>query len=171
MRFRRWLQACNNENVAKKPPMQVYKRYRICRRHFDASGMNGGCRRLLKTAVPTLHLNLGQTCSDAEHDDDEEDIDLPMETDALAENLVGEVDEDSGIRDPVTYDLSEIKYDTLLAAGKSSQRRDIREYRCNRMYSLLQIRFDAHSVQCVSRRSLFRNRSIRTIRNPINIRI
>lgn len=107
--------------------MLVYKQYRICRRHFDASSMNGGCRRLLKTAVPTLHLNLGQTCSDAEHDDDEEDIDLPMDTDALAENLIGEVDEDCNIRDPLTFDLLEIKYDSLIAAGKSGQRRDIRE--------------------------------------------
>lgn len=37
--------------------MAVYKQYRICRRHFESSCMNGACRRLLNTAVPTLHLN------------------------------------------------------------------------------------------------------------------
>lgn len=37
--------------------MAIYKRYRICRRHFDTDSMNGGCRRLLKTALPTLYLN------------------------------------------------------------------------------------------------------------------
>lgn len=35
----------------------MHKRYRICRRHFDSDCLNGGCRRLLNTAVPTLHLN------------------------------------------------------------------------------------------------------------------
>lgn len=130
MRFRRWIQVCNNENVAKRPPMVVYKQYRICRRHFDASSKNGGCRRLLKTAVPSLHLNLGQTCADAENDDDEEDIDLPMETEALEENSIDEMNEDSNIRDPSSFDLFEIKYDSLIPAAKSSQRRDIREYLC-----------------------------------------
>lgn len=124
MRFKRWLQACNNENVATKPPMLVYKQYRICRRHFDASSMNGGCRRLLKTAVPKLHLNLDQTCSIAEHDDDA--IDLPMEMDGLTENLMSEEDDDGGgIQEPVPFETFEIKYDPT--AGKSSQRRDIRE--------------------------------------------
>lgn len=37
--------------------MSVHKRYRICRRHFDSDCLNGGCRRLLNTAIPTLYLN------------------------------------------------------------------------------------------------------------------
>lgn len=36
--------------------MTIHRRYRICRRHFDSDCLNGGCRRLLNTAVPTLHL-------------------------------------------------------------------------------------------------------------------
>lgn len=28
----------------------------MCRRHFDSDCFNGGCRRLLNTAVPTLYL-------------------------------------------------------------------------------------------------------------------
>lgn len=38
--------------------MTIHRRYRICRRHFDSDCLNGGCRRLLNTAVPTLHLGL-----------------------------------------------------------------------------------------------------------------
>lgn len=38
--------------------MTIHRRYRICRRHFDSDCLNGGCRRLLNTAVPTLHLEL-----------------------------------------------------------------------------------------------------------------
>lgn len=37
-------------------PLAVHKRYRICRRHFDSDCLNGGCRRLLNTAVPSLYL-------------------------------------------------------------------------------------------------------------------
>lgn len=36
--------------------MTIHRRYRVCRRHFDSNCLNGGCRRLLNTAVPTLHL-------------------------------------------------------------------------------------------------------------------
>lgn len=36
--------------------MIIHRRYRICRRHFDSDCLNGGCRRLLNTAVPTLYL-------------------------------------------------------------------------------------------------------------------
>lgn len=36
--------------------MTIHRRYRVCRRHFDTDCLNGGCRRLLNTAVPTLHL-------------------------------------------------------------------------------------------------------------------
>lgn len=55
--------------------MAIYKRYRICRRHFDSEAMNGGCRRLLKTAVPTLHLN--RNCRD-DDDDDTDDSQEPL---------------------------------------------------------------------------------------------
>lgn len=37
--------------------MTIHKRYRICRRHFDSDCLNGGCRRLLNTAIPTLYLD------------------------------------------------------------------------------------------------------------------
>lgn len=37
--------------------MTIHRRYRICRRHFDSDCLNGGCRRLLNTAVPTLYLD------------------------------------------------------------------------------------------------------------------
>lgn len=55
-RFQKWLEACNNARIQKMEPMAVHKRYRICRRHFDSDCLNGGCRRLLNTAVPSLHL-------------------------------------------------------------------------------------------------------------------
>lgn len=55
-RFKQWLKACNNPRIQKMDPMAVHKRYRICRRHFDADCLNGGCRRLLNTAVPSLYL-------------------------------------------------------------------------------------------------------------------
>lgn len=91
--------------------------------------MNGGCRRLLKTAIPTLHLNLERACSDSEHDEDA--IDLPMDTDPLAEHLIGDVEEDIsdvGAQDIASFDTFEIKYDRLNTAAKSTPRRDIREY-------------------------------------------
>lgn len=129
IRFKRWLQACNNENVAKKPPMLVYKQYRICRRHFDGTSMNGGCRRLLKTAIPKLHLNLEQTCDDDEPEEDA--IDLPMETDPLAEPLIGNMDDDvMSMQETAAFDSFEIKYEALAPVapvGKPSQRKDIRE--------------------------------------------
>lgn len=37
--------------------MDIYRQLRICRRHFDDDSKNGACRRLLNTAVPTLHMN------------------------------------------------------------------------------------------------------------------
>lgn len=59
-RFLKWLEACNNPRIQKLDAISVHKRYRICRRHFDAECLNGGCRRLLNTAVPTLHLSPDQ---------------------------------------------------------------------------------------------------------------
>lgn len=48
---------CNDTRFDNLDPHAIHKRYRICRRHFDSDCLNGGCRRLLNTAVPTLHLN------------------------------------------------------------------------------------------------------------------
>lgn len=48
---------CNDPRLDALEPILVQKRYRICRRHFDSDCMNGGCRRLLNTAIPTLHMN------------------------------------------------------------------------------------------------------------------
>lgn len=55
-RFQQWLTACNNPRIQKMDPLAIHKRYRICRRHFDSDCLNGGCRRLLNTAVPSLYL-------------------------------------------------------------------------------------------------------------------
>lgn len=57
-RCEQWVKACNNPRVHARNKSEVHKVFRICRRHFDSSCMNGACRRLLNTAVPTLHLNL-----------------------------------------------------------------------------------------------------------------
>lgn len=57
VRFQSWIEACNNSRLQQMDALTVHKRYRICRRHFDADCLNGGCRRLLNTAVPTLHLS------------------------------------------------------------------------------------------------------------------
>lgn len=56
-RFLQWMNACNNPRFSKLDKVLIHKRYRICRRHFDSDCLNGGCRRLLNTAVPTLYLN------------------------------------------------------------------------------------------------------------------
>lgn len=56
-RFRQWLNMCNDPRLDALEPILVQKRHRICRRHFDSDCMNGGCRRLLNTAIPTLHMN------------------------------------------------------------------------------------------------------------------
>lgn len=56
-RFQQWLDACNNPKFEQMDAMTIHKRYRICRRHFDSDCLNGGCRRLLNTAIPTLYLN------------------------------------------------------------------------------------------------------------------
>lgn len=56
--------------------MSVYKQYRICRRHFESSCMNGACRRLLNTAVPTLHLNRNKKMLRAPNKDVPRDLKL-----------------------------------------------------------------------------------------------
>lgn len=92
--------------------------------------MNGGCRRLLKTAVPTLHLNLDKMNDSADNDDDA--IDLPMDTESLSEHLIDGI-EDSigdgvvGIQEISSFDPLDIKFDSVGAVTKSTQRRDICE--------------------------------------------
>lgn len=57
-RHNQWRQACsNNPKIATKTNHMLYVHYRVCRRHFEKDSMNGDCKRLLNTAVPTLHLN------------------------------------------------------------------------------------------------------------------
>lgn len=36
--------------------MIVYKQYRVCRLHFSKDCFNGGCKRLLNSAIPSLNL-------------------------------------------------------------------------------------------------------------------
>lgn len=36
--------------------MIIYKQFRVCRLHFDKDCFNGGCKRLLNSAVPSLLL-------------------------------------------------------------------------------------------------------------------
>ena len=57
-RFEIWLDKCNNNNLKSKDKFSVYKQYRICRRHFAPDCFNGGCKRLLNSAIPSLFLNL-----------------------------------------------------------------------------------------------------------------
>lgn len=52
--------AINSQKLFTKKPMLIYRQYRVCRRHFDKECFNGGCKRLLNTAVPSLYLNSSQ---------------------------------------------------------------------------------------------------------------
>lgn len=76
-RFKRWLKACNNPRIQKMDEMSVHKRYRVCRRHFDSDCLNGGCRRLLNTAVPTLYLNPSTTNTTENSDESDNLITTP----------------------------------------------------------------------------------------------
>lgn len=59
-RHNQWRAACSsNPRMLTKDNQQVFRHYRICRRHFAPDSLNGGCRRLLGTAVPTLYLTVG----------------------------------------------------------------------------------------------------------------
>lgn len=67
-RFQKWIDACNSPKIQSKKPIDIYRQLRICRRHFDKESKNGGCRRLLNTAIPTLFLgpnNEVETSNDA----------------------------------------------------------------------------------------------------------
>lgn len=56
-RHNEWMTAINSSKLFSKKPMLVYRQYRVCRRHFDQDCFNGGCKRLLHTAIPSLFLN------------------------------------------------------------------------------------------------------------------
>lgn len=88
-RFEQWVEACNNPRIQKMDAMAVHKRYRICRRHFDKNCLNGGCRRLLNTAVPTLYLEPSTEITikseKASHDDGI--IILPVDADNTEEHF------------------------------------------------------------------------------------
>lgn len=56
-RHQRWIKAINSDKVFRKSdPILVYKQLRVCRLHFDNECFNGDCKKLKKTAVPTLKL-------------------------------------------------------------------------------------------------------------------
>jgi len=59
-RHNEWIKAANNSKLLKKDPMAIFRQFRICRKHFDVDCFNGGCRRLLHTAVPTLYLTTSE---------------------------------------------------------------------------------------------------------------
>lgn len=56
-RHNEWMTAINSTKLFSKKPMLIYRQYRVCRRHFEPDCFNGGCKRLLNTAIPTLFLN------------------------------------------------------------------------------------------------------------------
>lgn len=53
-----WIKTINSEKVYKFDPTVVFKRFRVCRNHFTKDCFNGECKKLLPTAVPTLHLGI-----------------------------------------------------------------------------------------------------------------
>lgn len=59
-RHMQWIKVMNNPRIHSKSPLQVYKLYRVCRLHFAADSFNGICKRLLNSAIPTMHLNLSK---------------------------------------------------------------------------------------------------------------
>lgn len=65
-RHNEWMIAINSSKLYAKKPILIYRQYRVCRRHFDKDCFNGGCKRLLNTAVPTLFLNSSQKFKNCE---------------------------------------------------------------------------------------------------------
>jgi hypothetical protein len=49
----------NSDRLYKFDPAVVFKRFRVCRNHFAADCFNGQCKKLLPTAVPSLHISTG----------------------------------------------------------------------------------------------------------------
>lgn len=56
-RYNSWLRAIDIPELLTKDRMIVFRQSRICRRHFDKDCFNGGVKRLIKTAVPSLYLS------------------------------------------------------------------------------------------------------------------
>ncbi|XP_020555685.1 52 kDa repressor of the inhibitor of the protein kinase, partial [Oryzias latipes] len=55
-RSRRWVEKCQGENLIGKSPEQLYRYYRICKRHFETSAFDCDADGavLKKDAVPTI---------------------------------------------------------------------------------------------------------------------
>ena len=56
-RHKQWVKNINNPKFSKLEPIEIYKRMRVCRNHFEPWCLNGACKRLLNTAIPTIYLN------------------------------------------------------------------------------------------------------------------
>lgn len=78
--------------------MTIHKRFRICRRHFDLECFNGGCRRLLNTAVPSLYLS------------DEEELEIKQSTSRTIINEIDLIDQEVPLED-ITYESISIEDD------------------------------------------------------------
>lgn len=56
-RHQRWIKAINSDKIfSKSDPILVYKQLRVCRLHFDKECFNGDCKKLKRTAIPTIKL-------------------------------------------------------------------------------------------------------------------
>lgn len=55
-RHMKWVRVICAEKLLTKDPVHVFKQLRVCRSHFDDKSFNGICKKLLNTAVPSLHL-------------------------------------------------------------------------------------------------------------------
>lgn len=53
--FKKWIQACNNQNLVNLQPDLVYRSHRICHVHFTAEDKSTNMF-LKKHAVPSLYL-------------------------------------------------------------------------------------------------------------------
>lgn len=56
-RHKKWVRAIDAKKLAEKHPFVIYKQFRVCRKHFSDDSFNGACKRIMKSAVPSLHLN------------------------------------------------------------------------------------------------------------------
>lgn len=50
------MKAVSSEKLFKFDPNVIFKRFRVCRIHFEKDCFNGECKKLLHTAVPSIHL-------------------------------------------------------------------------------------------------------------------
>lgn len=144
-RHNQWRAACSsNPRILTKSNQQIFLHYRICRRHFAADSLNGGCRRLLGTAVPTLHLTCG---NDGDEDQSQElnahstdgpttlDVEAhPNKRTAAANNLQALIEDDYIALDPTESSQADVQNqydDDDREADRSCKRRklvDIEQY-------------------------------------------